>query len=178
MKNIKAAIYDQINSLAIAFGTPQTKERIMIYAEELSEFDQHDIIRAIKRAKIECKFFPSLSEIVDFIKLPNGNPEEVAVRIANEIIECISKFGPYQTLEVKNHLGENWGVVERFGGWRSLCEISNEEIPTTKAQLRELAKSYILRSKRESSGPMSLDTSTENKRSLEKIDFQNLISIK
>jgi hypothetical protein len=173
--NTKERIYDELTNLSMVMGQKQEEKRIMLYTEELALFDFNSVIKSIREMRRTSKFFPSLAEIIENIKTGGVPIDEVAVQIANEIIECISKFGPYQLEEVKAYLGDRWGVVERSGGWTNLCNITYDEIPSTKAQLRELAKSYLNRSKRENKGGELVINSTSTGRpTLEKLNINLL----
>ena len=148
----------QLIALSVAMGTEQKPERIKYYANELMEFDFMEIASAIKKASRVNKFFPQLSEIIELINGPQIPTDELAAIIASEIIEAIHRCGT--SSDAREMLGDKFQIVERSGGWESLIRITYAEIPATKAQLRELAKAYINRSKRESvNGDFALDTS-------------------
>jgi hypothetical protein len=173
----KKKIYDELSLLAATFGATPNVDRIKIYTEDLSEFDFDSVILAIRTARKTFKFFPQLAELIDLVKNPGAPTDEQAVMIANEIIECLSKFGAYQVKELKEHLGpEKYGIIERSGGWTNLSQITYAEIPTTRAQLREVAKAYLNRSVRENNGgPARIDTRPLQTQ-LQKANFGGLIS--
>ena len=51
--------------------------------------------------------------------------------------------------DAKAYLGEiGWALVQLRGGWENLCQIQNDEIGITTAQLRESAKALLNRKKR------------------------------
>jgi hypothetical protein len=173
--NKKEKIFDELTNLSMVMNQKQENVRLMAYTEDLCDFDFDSVIIAIRSIRRTCKFFPSLSEIIDHVQTGGVPVDELAVQTANEIIECISKFGPYQIEEVKAYLGDRWGVVERSGGWTNLCNITYDEIPSTKAQLRELAKSYLNRSKRESKGgELVINTAPTSRPTLEKLNINLL----
>jgi hypothetical protein len=152
MSNLKNKIYSSMVYLAKIYGSEKVdSERIKMYTEVLSEeLTSEETQRAIRQVVAKCKFFPSIAEIIELAR-PKVDTHDEATIIANEIIECISRFGPYQIQEVRQFLGDKFFIAERFG-WANLCAIQNNEIFATKAQLRDLAKAYINQSKRENGG--------------------------
>lgn len=147
--NQKAQIYDALVMLSVVLNQPQDERRLKFFAEALSEYDVSQVIAQIKSFSIKAKYFPQLVEIIEPLKGLDVPTDELATIIASEIIECLSKFGQGDVEGLKKHLGDKYQIIERFGGWKSLCMITYAEIPATRAQLRELAKAYIGRSKRE-----------------------------
>lgn len=163
MKNNQAEIYDALVLLSVVLNQPQDPKRLMFYAEALKDFDLNTVLVRIRGFSTTTKYFPQLVEIIEQLRGLDAPADELATIIASEIIECISKFGPYQINEVKKHLGEKYQIVERSGGWNSLCQITYSEVPSTRAQLRELAKAYINRTKREMREDLSIDFSLDTK---------------
>lgn len=150
---MKEKIFDELVLMSVSFGQKPELERLKIYVEDLSEFNFEDTIKAIRQIRRTAKFFPQLAEIIELIKSGGVPSEELAISISNEVVEAISRFGNYQIKEARAHLGEDkWGIVERAGGWTEICKIEYSHLETFKAQLRDLSKSYINRSKREFMG--------------------------
>jgi hypothetical protein len=154
-------IYNELVLLSVAFGQKPEEERLKIYTLDLSDYEFKSVITAIRKIRRHSKFFPSIAEILDLLKNENGTSEEQAIVIANEIFEAIGRFGNYQWKLAQEHLGdEKWDLVIRAGGWNQLCKTEGFEVVGIKAQLRELAKSYISISKRNfNGGEFKLDTS-------------------
>lgn len=173
---MKKEIYDELVLLSAAFEKPQTVQRLKIYTEELSKHKSEDVVMAVRKALTEFKFFPSLAELIELIRNKNGTIDEMAVIIANEIIECISRFGLNNMGECRAFLGvDKWGIVERSGGWSNLCSITNAEIPTTRAQIREVARAYLNRTKRETSGAIENINTKPIQIGLSKPNFEGLL---
>lgn len=149
----KRKIYEELLFLALATGQAQDENRIKIYVEDLSEFKIESVILAIRAIRKTTKFFPSLGEIIEKIQSPDGPTDEMAVMISNQIIEAFSMFGQQNSGEARAFLGpDKWGIVERSGGWNNICLTPYSELGTLRAQIREVAKAYLNRSKRESKG--------------------------
>jgi len=164
MKN-QEQIYDALAMLSVVLNQPQDAKRLMFYAEALKEYDLRQVLALIKGFATKVKFFPQLVEIIEPLQGLSVPTDEMATMIASEIIESIARFGYSNLPEAKAHLGEKFQIVERYGGWEELCRIGNDQIPATRAQLRELAKAYINRSKRdasESNTPFTLNAEAKS----------------
>jgi len=92
--------------------------------------------------------FPSVKSIAEII-VPSINDDFEAIESAARIVQSVSKYGYSAGNEARRFMGElGWRIVERFGGWRTVCETMNSEnIGTLQAQFRQLAKSQIHRAK-------------------------------
>jgi hypothetical protein len=90
--------------------------------------------------------FPSVADIRGKI-IPAVNVDAEAIEAANRILEAIRIHGYNQPAKAQEFMGEiAWLIVERQGGWLTLCEdLQVDQVPTVRAQWRELAKSLILR---------------------------------
>lgn len=182
MKNKQAEIYDSLNLLAIVLNQPQDSTRLQFYAEALKDFDSKSVIRQIESFAKSARYFPQLVEIIEPMRGLDMPSDELATIIASEIIECLHLFGNDKDSlsKLREKLGEKYSIIERFGGWNSLSQITYAEIPSTRAQLRELAKAYINRSKREIredyQEPFRLNTETqmieEKKNGLKNLSFE------
>lgn len=147
--NKRKEIYKYLNVMALEFNQVQKPERLKIYSELLEDFPLKKIEDAIKWCMLNLKFFPQLAEIRERI-VPKVSTDDNAVEMASKIIDCISRFGSYRELDVKEHLGTvAWFAVVRFGGWNLLCKTTNDQMTATRAQLRQVCKSVILLNERE-----------------------------
>ena len=162
---------------AVAKGIEVNRERIKIYCMDLRDYNQAEVIQAIRKLRVSSTWFPQICEIIDMVKMQGQDAGELATIIASEIIEAISMFGSQDVKGVKEHLGdEKYGIVERSGGWKNLCSITNAEIPSTRAQLRELAKAYINKSKTEGKSHLKLNTEIVKLGELKRVDYKELVS--
>jgi hypothetical protein len=182
----KADVYDALVLLGVVLKQPQEEGRLRFYVEALAKYDIQKVLKAIHTHPERSGFFPQLVDLINNMKGPEIPTDELANQIAGEIMDAIPRFGRYQEQEAKTSLGASFGIVERFGGgWQYLCSIQNDEVPTVRAQLRELAKAFINRSKRECSElgiEFSLNTAPiqipqrENKPGLKLVSFNDLTS--
>ncbi|GEM_PF-5363374 len=145
----KARIYDELVALDVILGTEQKKERLVGYVNHLETYPLGSIISILRGFHRRLIYFPRLAEIIENLEGFSDSTIDLANVIASDIISCISKFGPGRIEEVKKELGPNFVVVEKFGRWADLCAITYNEVNTVRAQLRELAKGQLNRSKRE-----------------------------
>lgn len=126
--------------LAEYYGITLTPTRLAMYAEDLEDLDISLIAGAIKniRRNPNQKFFPLPAAIREEIQ---GNQRDEAVEAANRIVQAMGKYGYTNPERARSFIGElGWRVVEREGGWQALCErTTNDDLPTLKAQWRELA---------------------------------------
>jgi len=88
--------------------------------------------------------FPSLKEIRGRAN-PQLSHEDQAALIASQIIGAIRSIGPYRLSDAKEKLGSlAWQVVQSEGGWENLCtSLDDENLPTLRAQWRNLAKALL-----------------------------------
>lgn len=139
----KKILFDAVRRLAVAKGGDITKERIQIYAEYLIKYDHLRVLSALEKLFKTHLGFPDISKILEIVD-PQPSEIDEANELAGAIIGAISAYGHNQVKEVKEYLGpKGWHVVERFGGWSNLCQIKNSELPTVRAQLRDLSKAHI-----------------------------------
>lgn len=176
MKNSREIIYDELVALSVALGAQQNPKRLEIYSNALGNHDLKAVIGSIRSFYVSARFFPQLVDIIEKLGGLDVPTDDLANQIASDIISAISRFGMYQVNEVKAHLGEKYSIVERFGGWRSLCEIDNNSLTSTRAQLRELAKSFINSSKSEIK--RDFIKSINNSGKLERTNFGGLLDEK
>ncbi len=129
----------KIAKFCLAKGVNATPERIELNARMLLDrYSEKEIAIALGRLFWKTSFFPDASLIAKELE---ANERDSAVEMAGAICDAISSFGEQQAPEARRHLGEvAWHAVERFGGWSSLSAVKNSELPTVRAQLRELCQ--------------------------------------
>lgn len=158
--NNESLIYKQLVMLSVALGQPQSKERLQIYTQLLKGYEVDRVLRVIEGFTTKSKFFPQPIELLEPLKGIDIPTDEIATIWANEIVDSFYRCG--STQDAERTLGEKYQIVVRMGGWEQLSRSDNGDIPTIKAQIRELAKAYINRSKRDAQDgiePFKLDTS-------------------
>lgn len=119
---------------------------ISMYAKDLSDLLLEDVLEAYKKYRQYPKNtrFPLPSQIRNILN-QNINDEDKARDATGRIITAISKYGYSNPIEAKEYIGNlGWKVVERQGGWSTLCErVQNDQIPIYQAQWIKYATSLI-----------------------------------
>jgi len=144
--------------LAEYYQTTLTPGQITMYADDLVDLGLEEIAAAIKRIRQNptITFFPRPSIIRQEIF---GSVKDDALEASSRIVQAMSKFGYTNPEKAKLFIGSvGWRVVERDGGWGSICRnVTTESLPIYKAQWRELAASTIRRIKLGIDGAPSLE---------------------
>lgn len=135
-----------LNALAEYFQTTLTPTQLAMYAEDLEDLALEDIGAAIKRIRQNPQIarFPLPAAIRQEIV---GSARDEALEAASRIVQAMEKYGYTNPEKARAFIGElGWRVVEREGGWQSLCQrTSSDDLPILKAQWRELAAASIRR---------------------------------
>lgn len=109
----KAMVY-----LAEAYGVSLSEQRIVIYADALSDLSMDQVKTAMRRAVRECKFFPAVS---DLRALVIGAPSDEGMIQWTGLCRAAERFGAYQHLIVHDHATSE-ALKCVFGNWGSFCE--------------------------------------------------------
>lgn len=139
-----------IVTTGMLFGKEYTDETLLMIVEDLSDLNFHQVSEAYKHCRSDHrrKQAPFPAEIRNMLH-PIELDEDEAREAAARIIAGVSKFGwPNQTA-AREFIGElGWCVVERQGGWQTICaELTDENVGMLQAQFRELAASMRRRAK-------------------------------
>jgi hypothetical protein len=88
-------IVEQLAILACAFGKEDIKpERLSIYARDLQDLGEEALMRAFTRARRECQFFPTISELRKLAGANDCIEQEVEARAAFQaVIESLERNG-------------------------------------------------------------------------------------
>jgi hypothetical protein len=169
-----------IAQYCIAKGISTTEDRINItatYLQKKNEFSEDQILWAIAQLFETSKYFPDVSDVLKLLRPSQESIADEGNLIAGEIIDSLSRFGQYQAKEARESLGETaWYVVERFGGWTTVCNLTYSELGTARAQMRRLAEASVRA--RESGGVLDFSRrASKDLRQLEKMNFDNILSL-
>lgn len=136
--------------LAEYYQKSLTENQLCMYAEDLSRFEAEEIKLAMYEYRNDPKnrFFPIPAQLIEILE-PEVDSSLDAVEVSGRIWQAIGNCGWPNPQGARSLVGEiGWYVVERMGGWKSLCDTATEsEGGILRAQIRELAKSAIERSK-------------------------------
>jgi hypothetical protein len=156
----------------------QTVENFVIalYAEDCKDVSLVDLKRAFDshRKSARGSFMPLPMQLIAIIN-PEVDENAEANEVPSKIFEAISRFGYNHSQQAREYVGElAWSCVEGFGGWYHLCTSSDlGSESTVRAQLRDAAKSKIIREKngRALQAPgIGLVPSIENRRETLQLD--------
>lgn len=133
----KKQIFDQLKFLALALNADITPEVLHAYTELFCNANLERFKIAIKKLSMESSRYP-LPVQINAMLVQNG--EELDGNIeAGLIIQTIKTYGwANQSDAQKNLTPIAWQAVEMFGGWQQLCSITNDQLQSTRAQLRDL----------------------------------------
>ena len=173
MTPVQQEIFKLLAQMSVVFGKMEPKERLQYYAIELAEYDFKTVSAALRTHAKTKSFFPALAEIIEAIAKIES-PELDATESAQALINATYKFGEYQANLAKEHLGELWAIVDRWGGWRQLCNFPESQKQMVRAQLRDL----ILELNRKSKFQIAATgiPQLENKNELKALDFSEFRS--
>lgn len=127
-------------------GYTLTEEIVALYVHHLQESDLNLAAAALQRMSRSLKpgkGFPSCDDILAEMGVSASTDEDKARDAAALVIGAVRKFGSvYDTTRVKEYVGTlGWAIVERQGGWYSVCEsLTNANIGMMQAQFRDLGK--------------------------------------
>ncbi len=133
-------IFDMLVKFSMLFKDKIQRERIIIYSQELAIFEIDEIVSALNHLKFTCVYFPALSEIAQLIK-PVKSEKDIANEKAVMILKAASNYSQYDKKSAEENLGELWPIAEAFG-WSLLTTIQNDQVSTTRAQLRDFCLAY------------------------------------
>lgn len=136
---IKATIYE----MGLRFNQQPSPEKINAYAQDLMEYEPHQITFAFRQViNSGSSFFPSLAEILKHLRPPETRKEDLAPVIVNEMLQAIRYYGQYDEERMKASVSENARLA--FDALGNTMDIRlSENIETTKAQLERLVKGVL-----------------------------------
>lgn len=126
-----------------------TDNQIVMYASDLAEFTVEEVRRAWDqyRKGQESDFFPRPNKLIAILKPPMDEKSE-ALEAVSRIWDAIARFGWPNGRDAKTYIGElGWKVVERFGGWTTVCDTADSDGGILRAQMRDLAMAMQTRAK-------------------------------
>lgn len=139
MNDEKSKKAKAITMLFGSFGQSNDAERMAIYVEMLNDIPADVLDKVCKKAILECKFLPSVAELVqsarNFIGDMTGNStptwEEAWKEIEHEMQTTFVYGTPqFSHMEIKQ-------AVDAFG-WQELCSVLTKDLPIVRAQLRDM----------------------------------------
>lgn len=126
-----------------------TKAQAGLLMSDLQPYGHQAVLESLKRCRLELRYFPTVSEIVARIPGTLSDESRAQAGVA-QVLEAISRFGPYRHDEAKEFIGPlGWEVVKEYGGWQSLCASLGVDTPigVFKAQALKSALSILERAR-------------------------------
>ena len=134
------------------FGQGQDGVRIATYVNVLSDIPTDILSKVCRKMILECKFLPSVAEIVEASRSLVGSMDESSrtktwaeawQEIEHQMQECFVYGKPvFSTKEIE--------TAVKMYGWHELCETPSKDMRIAKAQLRDMYHEVCQRSKEES----------------------------
>ena len=119
-------------------------ESLRVYGLECAKATIMGLAKSAKPGR-----WPSISDILEKMGRLELTDESKAVDVAARIIGAVGNFGRHNWEQARSHIGEIGEYVVANGhGWISLCDgLTNDQIPTVRAQIREQALAAIRKQK-------------------------------
>ena len=152
-----------LGEILVAFGEYYDKRltpgQIAMYVEDMTDLTADELRTACRQYRQEARNdrFPLPAKLIALAR-PVASDEDLGRETAAAIIHAVFRYGwnnPENAREAMGALG--WSIVARMGGWVNFCqELSNENLPIMRAQIRDLAATTARFQKRESSTSLAL----------------------
>jgi len=124
-----------------------TENQVRMYTEDTEHFSVADLNRAFTVYRAENKFPPLPGDLTAILK-PRIDEKSEALEAVSLIWEAVARFGWPNGKDARAHIGElGWKVVERFGGWTTVCDQADSDGGILRAQMRDLAIAMQSRAK-------------------------------
>lgn len=137
----KEKLFDFLSQFSLLFPGEQSKERLQAYTEYLIGYDFGKIVEAANDLAREENFFPTLKAFISKLEDPGISHEDYAQDLAGRILERAFGYSQYDKNINDGFTDAELQVIERFGGWKTLTVVKNEEINTLRAQLKKSCES-------------------------------------
>lgn len=130
-----------------AYYQSQVRDEVLdMYAEDLADLPPQKVLSAMEEYRKSPKNtrMPLPAQIRALCN-PAVDDESLAKEAAARIPQAIRRYGYTNPAEAREFIGPlGWQVVERNGGWQSLCEtMTDQQLGFFQAQARELVKAHI-----------------------------------
>lgn len=135
-----------LTEILIAFGEyydrKLTTTQIAMYVEDLTALTPDELRAACKLYRQDPKNdrFPLPAKLIALVR-PVASAEDIGRDTAAAIIDAVHRAGNNNSERAREIMGElGWAIVARMGGWACFCqELTNENLTTYRAQIRDLA---------------------------------------
>jgi len=116
-----------LSALAEYYGKELSDGVISLYWQGLQQFSVDEIESAIGRHLQNPDSGQWMPKIADIVRMIEGTTQDAAALAWAKVMRAVGSVGQYQSLafdDVVIHL-----VIDDLGGWPSLCQTSEDELP-------------------------------------------------
>lgn len=141
-ENKKLAIKSAIFQMGLRFNQEPSKEKIEAYANDLMGYTPEQITFAFRQVIASgTAFFPSMAEILKFLKPREVTSQDIGNEVANELIDKILEFGRYKPgLNEALSPVANKILEENRYLFLEVLDSEKNQVPSIRAQIRDLVK--------------------------------------
>lgn len=122
--------------LASAWDSRLSEERVRTYAQALNGVAEADVTKAFNRAIRECKWFPSVAELLSFIQ---PSADDAALLAWTRLNSAAASVGAWAPVEIDDSVAAD-ALVAVFGSWAQFCE--HEDGPALGAKRQEFMAAF------------------------------------
>jgi hypothetical protein len=149
-QNDRLKLGQVIGVTAFFYDRKVTPEVVSMMVDDLSDLPTPLVIAAFQeyRRNSTNRAFPMPGQIREMVA-PLEDSQSAARDAAGRIIAAVSKFGWNNSTAAREYIGSlGWEVVQRQGGWKSVCEtLTHDNATGLQAQWRDLAMAVANRAK-------------------------------
>jgi len=119
-KDERASFLIAFGGLSEIHGKQFSEFTAKAYFKTLSPYPVRDVVNAIEKAIIRCRFFPKPVELLEFLE---GTPEDQKIKAegkAREVLMAVRRYGAYANVLFPDPV-TNAILRQYFGGWIAVC---------------------------------------------------------
>lgn len=136
----KKIFLNLLNAVGQLSGKDLTEEVVLLYSKALKDLPIRSVNQALMQWVQKSDRWPTIKDIRNLVNPELG--DDLAQEVAGLIIKSISRFGHFNPLCAKEFIGDwGWLVVERLGGWSTICKTKEDQLSFLRNDARKLARS-------------------------------------
>lgn len=137
-----AAMLNHLRTVCTKWAPKEiTRNVANTWCDVLQEYPDEVIVKAFKEIVKTSEEWPAPAKIRRLCMGTSLTDTEIGEDISCRIEGAIRTYGGYNFKLAEAHVGEiGWEVVRQCGGWASICEITDDQLPSARKQWRDVAK--------------------------------------
>lgn len=147
----KSQVLIMLAMLAEQSGEKVSEGRVDFVGQSLLQVaPPEQIIIALNKLLRSSRRFPTVGEVEEVMGVAQPTAKDEALQIADCVIQAAIRFGWLQPDYVEGAKARElavgpagWEVIKRQGGWNNLLERLGENQMALRAQLRDIAQTYL-----------------------------------